>query len=367
MKKGFKKILLGCMLLSMVTVLPLTSCSLFEEDGYLITDIDHRIDPITGNVVVMISTNSEENPLITFTIPQGIPGDDGVSIENIEPTISGDGKAVIITITFVDNALPPKVITVPIVDGKDGRGIETVDLDYDENGNVIMTVFYTDGTSEAPIVIPKGEEGNGIEHTDVDYISDPNNVIITIIYTSEDKDPTIIKIPRGRGVESIVYSETESNETTYVLVITYTDGFVDYIRIPRPKSSEWHTGVGTPKSTLGKAGDFYLDQTNGYVYQKNENGEWQFILGMLGTGTKEKYDVKFIPIDGYWEDGSSDTLIYKVYYGDFLELDEIPIPYRDDYEFAGWYTSSEYNPNAGQFTDLTPVLKDITLYPRWIQ
>ena len=37
---------------------------------------------------------------------------------------------------------------------------------------------------------------------------------------------------------------------------------------------------------------------------------------MLGLNypLKEKYDVKFVPTNGAWEDGTTDSLIYKVYY-----------------------------------------------------
>lgn len=364
MKKGLKKLMIGMSLLSFLTVLPLTSCSLFQEDGYIITDIQSRVDEVSGDVVVMIYTTSEENPLITFTIPKGEEGEDGVSIENIEGKPTADGKSVILTITYVDNALPPTVITVPVIDGKDGRGVKKVLLDYDENGNVVMTVTYTDDTSEPPFIIPKGNDGNGIDHTDVNY-NDPEYIIVTIFYTEPGKDPTIINIPKGVGIASIVYDESRSTDNLYVLMVTYTNGRVSYIEIPRPKSSAWYTGVGSPSSTIGKNGDFYLDQSNGYIYQKDNSGNWIFVLGMLGMGLKEKYDVKFIPTNGAWEDGTTDSLIYKVYYGDFLELDEIPIPVRENYVFSGWFTSLD-NPNAGQFTDLTPVLKDMTLYPKWI-
>ena len=365
MKKGIKKLLLGFSLLTFITMLPLTSCSLFKEDGYIITDVTTRVDEVTGDIVVMIQTTSEENPLITFTIPRGDAGEDGVSIENITSDLTSDGKAVILTITYVDNALPPTKITVPVIDGKDGRGVKDINLDYDEEGNVIVTIIYTDDTSEPPFIIPKGSDGNGVDYTDVNY-NDPEYVIVTIYYTEPGKEPTIINIPKGVGITSVTYDETRSNDDLYVLMVTYSNGRVSYIEIPRPKSSVWYTGIGSPSNEIGKNGDFYLDQSTGYVYQKNSDGKWVFVLGMLGMGVKEKYDVKFIPKDGTWSDGTTDTLIYKVYYGDFLDLDEIPIPVRDNYEFKGWYTSSEYNPNAGQFTDLTPVLKDITLYPRWI-
>ena len=44
----------------------------------------------------------------------------------------------------------------------------------------------------------------------------------------------------------------------------------------------------------------------------------------------------------------------------------MPSIFREDYTFLGWYTSPNMaNVNSGQFTDLTPVLCDMTLYAWW--
>lgn len=365
MKKGFKKIILGTMLAAF-SIAPLTGCSIFGEDGYTITDIQTRFDASTGNVIVMISTTSEENPLITFTIPQG---DDGVGIENISSDISEDGNSVVITITYVENRLAPTIITVPIVNGKDGKGITNMDVNYDENGNLVMIVRYTDGTTQGPFTIPRGidgDDGVGIESTEVDYKSDKNNVILIIHYTDPTMEDTVINIPKGVGVESIDYMPNLSTEDEYVLQVTYSDGYVDYIFLDRPKTTVWHKGETAPDSSIGKEGDFYLNIVNGHVYQKN-GGVWSFLFSMKGTGSAISYVVQFIPEKGTWEDGSNYSIGMSVEYGKYIDLKNIPTPIRENYVFDGWWTTNDDNPNAGQFTDLTPVLKDITLYPRWVE
>lgn len=46
--------------------------------------------------------------------------------------------------------------------------------------------------------------------------------------------------------------------------------------------AKWFTGTGTPASTLGVVGDFYLDTTNGYVYKKASGGWGSHILDIKG-------------------------------------------------------------------------------------
>ena len=49
---------------------------------------------------------------------------------------------------------------------------------------------------------------------------------------------------------------------------------------------------------------------------------------------------------------------------------EIPTPEREGFTFDGWYTKlnedGTVNVNAGRFTDLTPILSDMTLYAHFI-
>lgn len=364
MKKGFKKIILGTMLAAF-SIAPLTGCSIFGDDGYTITDIQTRYDASTGNVIVMISTTSEENPLITFTIPQGISGKDGVSIVSVDPVLNAEGTELTITIKYSDPSFPDTVITVPVINGEDGKGIKDFNVGQDKNGNVTVEIVYTDGTTDGPFIIPKGENGVGIASIEPDY-TDPDNVIVTIYYTDSSIDPTVVLIPKGVGITSITYDAEKSTDDEYVLKIQYSNGRTGSLSIPRPKSSEWHVGLNDPDIELGKDGDFYLDQLTGYVWQK-KNGEWIFILSMKGTASAVSYNVRFFPSEGVWSDGTHDTFTYRIGYGEYIDLEDIPTPVRDNYVFTGWFTTNDNNPNAGQFTDLTPVLKDMNLYPRWVE
>lgn len=366
MKKVFKKLLIGASLLLVGCTMPLTSCSLFGEDGFTIVDMKHVNDE-NGNVVVTFYTTSEETPIITFTVPRGLSGIDGVSIVDVEGKLSDDGNSVTLIFYYSDSSIPPTEVTFPIINGEDGRGIENIDVDKDSDGNLLLTVIYTDGTTQGPLLIPRGidgEDGNGILKIEPDYLSDPNNVIITIYFT--DGTNTTFKVAKGIGINSISYDEETSTDDIYSLKIVYSDGYVSYIEIPRPKTSEWFTGEDAPDSTLGKDGDFYLNIVNGFVYQK-KNGSWNYLLCMKGTGSAVNFLVKFYPSEGTWSDGSDDTIAMVIDYGEYIDLDKIPTPVRENYVFNGWWTTQDSNPNAGHFTDLTPVLKDMNLYPRWIE
>ena len=44
----------------------------------------------------------------------------------------------------------------------------------------------------------------------------------------------------------------------------------------------WYGGSGFPSSSLGVAGDFYLDQTNGRVYNKSSSTVWSFRADITG-------------------------------------------------------------------------------------
>ena len=371
MKKFVRKLLVGASLFLTVSALPLTSCSLFGEDGFVITSISSTYDE-SGNVVVTILTTSEETPVLTFTVSAGLAGEDGVSIVNVEGQPGEDGNSIDLIFYYSDNIYPPTTINVPVIRGEDGRGVENIEVVRDANENLVITFYYTDGTKQGPYTIPRGvpgkdgKDGVGILNIQIDQHGDPDNVIVIINYTDSAYLPTIIKIPKGVGIASITYDEETSTIDEYSLLVTYSNGKTSYITIPRPKSSEWFTGEDAPASTIGKDGDFYLNVVNGFVYQK-KNGSWNYLLCMKGTGSAVNFLVKFYPSEGSWSDGSTDTIAMVVDYGEYIDINNIPTPVRDNYVFNGWWTTQDNNPNAGHFTDLTPVLKDMNLYPRWIE
>ena len=122
----------------------------------------------------------------------------------------------------------------------------------------------------------------------------------------------------------------------------------------------WIVGNGNPFSTQGKEGDLYLDSSTFDIYIYKENN-WLLLGNIKGDDAvhaNELLTVKFDTNDGVLPDGY--TQIVQIEYGSVLDL---PIPTRSNYTFAGWWTGMSVN--DGQYTSVTPVMKDITLYAKW--
>lgn len=368
--KKFKKGLLGLMMFACLGVLPLSSCSVFDEGGFLITGVTTTHDDESGYTVVTITTNSEneDEQVITFTIEDGLTG---VSISEILSEVSSDGKNVIITIKYTDPSYPDTVITVPVVNGKDGRSVTSLSTSYDSNGNVVVTFTYNDGTSDT-FTIPKGKDGNGVSNIVIDTTSKPGYTLVIFYFTDSTMSPVVVEIPNGkdgRSIVSITMDSSKSNSLKAVYVVLFSDGTSETIEIPLPQSTIWHSGELIPDSSIGKDGDFYLNTLTGYVYRRYGD-TWVFIFSMRGSGSATSFEVTFHPLNGTWSNGKTDSKTYIVDYGKYLSLDKIPVPSRDGYTFNGWYTALDTEPNfvnSGKFTDLTAVFDDINLYPHWVQ
>lgn len=367
--KRCKKLLVGLGLMLSLGVTSLTSCGVFGDDGYTITSIETFYDEEAGYTTIRITTSQEEDNIITFTVSDGVTGNGIASISGVP---SSDGKSVIVTITYTDPNTPDTVFTIPVVSGKDGKGISSVSTDNDKEGNVVVTFTYTDGTSDS-FTIPEGidgKDGHGIDHYEVDT-TDPNVTVITFYFDTITIPPVTIEIPHGEdgvSVTSITQDINNSTNEVAVYIITYSDGSTSTISIDIPQPTMWYHGVNAPTDSTGRDGDYYLNTSTGVVYVKY-GGTWVEIFSMRGNGSPIDFDVKFNPYDGTWDDGTNSVLVFKnIEYGDYLDLEDIPVPVKTGYEFDGWYTApsdSEYAINSGKFTDLTPILKDMTLYPRW--
>lgn len=377
MKRTVCKIL--CFL-SLVTMLPaVSSCSFIfgGEEGYAISDVQQSTDK-DGNIVLTITYTDEDIEPLVVTLPKGLAGKDGVGIQDVDSSVEGD--VVTLTIHYTDASVPDTVLSFPILQGEDGKGIESVDVSLDENGNSVLTFAYSDGTKSEAITIPKakdGTDGVGIQDIVYGWNEETGNYDITISYT-DGRDSTTISIPPakdGVGILSIVYSELQSDEENYGLVITYDDGTAAILRIPRPVSSRWYYGEGKPEDDVGNSGDYYIDTTTGKVYGKGENGWGTPLFSMKGTGATDTSSYCTIYFDangGVFEDGLSIKYLANIEVGTNVPLEgeksfgSIGTPTYEGYFFTGWFTSPEDEAISGQFTDLTPVYGDqLTLYAHW--
>ena len=365
----FKRLLLAVSALSLSY--PLASCAFFDDGGGAqIKEVTPRYDETTGNTIITITFTDEEMEPVTFIVPRGISGKDGVSIKNITSKMLSDGKSIELTISYTDSSVENTVISVPVLEGK---GVKEVLVDKDEDGNTTIQFTYTDESKGPVITIPKGKDGNGIASFEVNGPDSDGNTTITV--TLDDGTKKEFTVSNGRdgvSVSNITYDANKSDATHYVLTITYTDGYTEEVTLDRPRSTRWFTGTTTPDndsaaSSQAVEGDFFLNRINGYVYQKMSDGSWTFLFGMKADDSsvgKEVYHTVFFDPGLGKINGNSGILMATALEGKTMPLSNIPTPTYEGHSFMGWYTDLT-NVNAGRFTDLTPVFSDLKLYAKY--
>ncbi len=349
--------------------LSLGSCSMFFEQDSVnttISSIGQETDEKTGDLVVTIYWTDEEKEPMTIRVPRGTVGRDGVGIANVLAEITEDGM-VKLTIIYTDSNMNPSVFEFPISIGEDGKGIESVEVGNDADGNLTIAFVYSDGSKSQTISIP-----SGVGITSIDLLKEEDGVTTYIINLSDGTNMTF-DIKNGVGIASVVYDESNSTETVYALKVIYTDGTSEIVFLDRPSISKWYTGNGEPTSSLGKNGDYYLDRVSGGVYYK-ENDAWSFLFSMKGSSVSDNinYTVSFNANGGDFVNASSvnlsDTRSYLVSKGNYIDLsrDDLKVE-KTGYKFDGWWTCPDHSedPNAGHFTNLTPVMGNLTLYANW--
>ena len=131
----------------------------------------------------------------------------------------------------------------------------------------------------------------------------------------------------------------------------------------------WYSGNGTPASALGKTGDYYLDFTDGSVYEKTASG-WTK-RGELKSEASEggSSSVSEAPEGGsglrqtvtiVFDEGNGKRYEQTIIKGESMDL---PIPVREGYVFLGWFYGTGVN--VGQANDLTSFSRDTTLTVKW--
>lgn len=358
MKKGFlfKKCVLAIGLFSSIATL--SSCSaFFGGDEYTITDTSVETDE-NGNTVVTVNFSGEDVAPLTFTIPATTKGISSVTSEVQDNQVT-------LTINFNDGT--NQQIGVPIINGKDGVSISEVELIEHEDGTKGIQFHYSNGEVSDEFPLPSGKDGLGI--ASIEETDENGQHKITITFNDETKEPLEFYVNDGVSIESVEYSEEYSNEDEYALVITFSDGSSSIQFLPRPTTNKWHSGLVDPSNSIGKNGDFYLNEANGNVFSK-KNDTWVYLFSMKGDVSEEitqYYNVIFnFRDDEYTEDLTPGSkLLIKAKKGESIPLDQIPLPSRDGFTFAGWFAGEEVNPNVGQFTNLTTVSSNLDLFARW--
>ncbi|MCR5184782.1 MAG: InlB B-repeat-containing protein [Bacilli bacterium] len=163
--------------------------------------------------------------------------------------------------------LIPTVAACSFVRAEDNSalGIKEVTWVYDKDGNVVVTITYTDEEKPADeFVVPKGVAGeDGISIQDITPNIDPVTQIttITITYTDPNKPVTEVEVPSGRGIKEI--KQEDDGLGNIVLTIEFTDGtFFGPITIYKGATGN---GIDEIKDKLNADGsvELTIEYTNG--------------------------------------------------------------------------------------------------------
>lgn len=361
-----KKIVsLAVLALLLVSSLLLTSCGgFFSEPEMKIKSITSDSLP-DGSLEITITYQDERTEPTVFIIPpgkDGIQGENGNGIKDITYKHDSSGKKTNILITFTDSSLPPVSFSVP-----DGLSVTGVTDGVDEGtGEKYITFRYSNGTSSSKIYLPKGEkgkdgvDGNGIKNYEVTSNSDKS---VYIKFELDDGRLCEIDIPapeKGNGIATMI-SRTETSG--YYIDVVYDNGETETLKFERP--TKWLRGNSAPSKIEGSDGDYFFDIVNKIIYMKF-GGSWIEIVDFATSIVT--CQVKF-DLNAAGDATLSGDNIFLITRGEYFVSYgyTVPVPERAGYTFLGWYTERTSNPGPtiGAFTNLTPVMCDLTLYAAW--
>lgn len=342
----------------------LNACSFFrsgnnEETGIKEILVDYDED---GNAIITINYTDKHKEPVTFVLPKGTDGEVGTGIKKVDYEQDEYG-ATTVTISFTGDKLEPVSFVL-----QPGKSISDVKFDTDDEGNTLIIFMDNEGNELAPVTVFKGdtgEEGVGIVSIIPNYNAD-GSATLTIVLSDETEYSVEIPAPiEGRGISTIV---SRKEGTRMYLTIYYSDGTSEEIDFDAPPS--WTTGYSRPGNAEGFDGDYYFDIAHDIIYIK-ENGTW--VIAVDFTTNETEYTVTFNLNDTNAEQAefTQGRSVYtgikrgETFYSTF-GANSVPVAYRNGYVFGGWTTVS-VDPKAtnGLFTDLTPVLSDMTLYAVW--
>ena len=365
MKKHLLRVCLLCMLsLSLF----LTGCagSFFggaDEIGKTI--VEAKAEPLeNGNTLIsfVYSDGTEDS----FEIQQG---EDGPGIKNISYSTNYEDHSTQLRINFTSDAIEPVTFNIP-----HGVSVYNVDRGTDpETNEPYIQFIYNDGTRSSRFTLPKGDKGNGISFHD--YVTNDDQSI-DLIFRFDDGEEMIVPIPAPEAGLGITKIEPREEGDMLYLDITYTNGTTASPSFERP--NKWYKGGYDPSQSaegalLGNDGDYFFDTWHKAIFVK-ENGSWTPVVSFADETSKHTITFNLNDQDGGVAATMSGNASYSVtrgtYFSDVVNGNNtIPVPRREGYTFAGWYTRSvvteEESATMSAFTDLTPVFGDLTLYAIW--
>ena len=367
MKNLFKKILLSILIGS--CSLTFSSCFGFGEEALQINTIT-TVTLENGDIQVIITYTDEDVKPTTFVVPKGTAGEDGKDgngIKEITYSQSEDKQNTIVNIAFTQQGVNPVDVIVP-----NGVSVTGIDQSFDEETQMTtLIVNFSDGTESEPILIPKGEKGeDGISVLGIEQKINRDLSVTLTIKMSEGEDVEV-KIPapqkgeNGRGIKEII---SIPNGDKYVMTIVFDDDTTQELEFARP--NRWFSELAKPTIADGIDGDLWYDIQRQIIYIK-QGGRWIEVMNFNDV-VDDTCEVKFYLNDSeeYPANMPAGSLIsYEIEKGSYFSATgySLPIPTREGYDFTGWYTVKVPTIVNGTFTDLTPVVSDLTLYASWVE
>ncbi len=365
-------------LLSLLSLgsLALSGCSSFiEQDAAVgIAGISTRtLDD--GNTEITITYTDEDKDPSVFIVSKGNDGNAGNGIQSITYEENDDGS-INVTIAFTNKGYDNQTFTIPAA-----TSISEITTTTDEEtGDVTMTIHFSDGSDPKSFVLPRGKDGeDGVGIDQFTCTKDDKTGDVTIHIALTDGKSADYKIVAARGIESVTGITDENGN--YVITVEYTDENKEPDTFTLDGPTKWWTGEDKPNDEIGKPGDFYIDEDRAVIYQKEGDENSSHWVAKIYLKESEKpitvtFDLNDSDpaADGAWLVSGSKT--YTLPKGSnfysYKKLD-LPVPARKEtssqkpYTFAGWWAGTDFNNvNVGQFTNLTTVYSDITVYAKWI-
>ena len=339
----------------------LSACSFVRSNNEAISIKEILVDyDEEGNAIITINYTDKHKDSVTFTLPKGTDGEIGAGIKKVDYTQDEYG-ATTVTISFTKESMEPvSFVLAP------GKSIAEVKFDTDAEGNTLIIFIDSDGTELSPITVFKGDSGEkGVGIVSIIPEDHPDGSSTLTIQLSDESIYTVdIPAPKeGRGIASII---SRKEGTTVILLINYTDNTFEEITFESTPS--WTTGYIRPNDVDGYNGDYYFDISHDIIYVK-EGGTW--IVAVDFSTNETTYTVTFNLNDSPDEMasfvGSGKTTYTGIKRGETFYSSgySVPLATRAGYTFEGWATTRIPDVTNGVFTDLTPVISDMTLYAIW--
>ena len=370
-----KKILVAFLML--FTLIGVTGCGGFVmEETLEIESIDYKLME-DGRTQIKISYTDETIEPSIFYLPQGKPGvngENGNGIKEVSHKQSEDGKTTNIHIEFTQKGFLPVDVVVP-----NGISVTSVTTEVNEgNGDTILTVNFSDGSKSDPIIIPKGEKGDaGVGLSNFEIITNKDGSKTLIFKYSDGSDyrcdiPAPEKGDPGKDGNYITAIGSDEDDEFYYITFIFNEGEPKLTKFKKPeKPNTWLNGNDLPQASAGKDGDYYFDTLHKTIYTKTL-GSWVIVVDL--DDNNESYVVSFdlndkdgVNVDATLPNEAKSHYLVVRGSNFFSSRYTVPMPQRQGFSFAGWYTTKTPNINNGAFTDLTPVFADLTLYAKWVE